>query len=359
MAAATIPASANAGTALMWIGFVHFSVGNLVIGLGEGLLLALLFRVSLWKCLAALIPANYASFIVGYLIVDTIEHNISVTLETAHTAFWSSMCLLYLVTLLVEFPFVAYPLWNARRRWLKAIAAGLVLQTLSYALLVWTYLDGPIRRDFFGPSTIVPLTAMNAPDDVVVYYIDGADGDVYRQPLGSGKRTWFFDLNAQSADARLAIVTDRPDGPEWRVGAVLAEGPAGTTITVKSPEPRDIAALEWTTLPGQERPNDDFEFHYTFWNSGPVPRLGAAQRSAWEFTKDYRGNLFGQRHNESHGWAVETPFFKWHVRNATHLPNDTILFQLGADMVVLFDPNTEKTARVANGYGPVALLEPN
>jgi len=359
MAAATIPASANAGTALMWIGFVHFSVGNLVIGLGEGLLLALLFRVSLWKCLAALIPANYASFIYGYLIVDSIEHNISVTLETAHTVFWSSMLLLYLVTLLVEFPFVAYPLWNARRRWLKAIGACLILQSLSYALLMWTYLDGPIRRDFFGPSTIVPLTAMKVPDDVVMYYIDPADGDVYRQPLGSGERTWFFDLNSTSPHARLAIVTDRPDGPDWRIGAVFAKGPAGKTITVKTPESGDIAALEWITMPGQDLPTADFEFNDTWWNFGRVPRLGAAQGSAWEFINEYWGNLYGRRQNESHSWAVETPFFKWPVRNATHLPNDIILFQLGANTIVLFDPNTEKIARVANGHGPIALLEPN
>lgn len=62
-------ASANAGTPLMWAGMLHLVVGNALIGLLEGGLLARLCQIPPGKAIGTMIAANYFSAWVGGLFV--------------------------------------------------------------------------------------------------------------------------------------------------------------------------------------------------------------------------------------------------------------------------------------------------
>ena len=55
--------------------------------------------------------------------------------------------------------------------------------------------------------------------------------------------------------------------------------------------------------------------------------------------------------------GFEMPLGNWLIRNATHLPGDYVLFQLGRDQICLFDPLRKRIAIIARGRGPVAILE--
>jgi hypothetical protein len=53
---------------------------------------------------------------------------------------------------------------------------------------------------------------------------------------------------------------------------------------------------------------------------------------------------------------LKTPFVAWNVRNATHLPGNIVLFQLGENQVWVFDPDSRKVALLTHGTGPVAVI---
>ena len=62
-------ALANVGTPLLWVGTFHLLIGNALIGLGEGLLLARWFKAPKQRAIQIMIGANYFSMIVGLFAI--------------------------------------------------------------------------------------------------------------------------------------------------------------------------------------------------------------------------------------------------------------------------------------------------
>jgi hypothetical protein len=58
-------AYADAGTPLLWASAFHLFLGNALIGVAEGWLVAVLFRQKAGSCVAIMIAANYFSAWVG------------------------------------------------------------------------------------------------------------------------------------------------------------------------------------------------------------------------------------------------------------------------------------------------------
>jgi hypothetical protein len=56
------------------------------------------------------------------------------------------------------------------------------------------------------------------------------------------------------------------------------------------------------------------------------------------------------------GIALGIPLMMWPARNATVLPGDIVVFELGPQVVV-FNLKTRKIGLLAFGHGPVAVLE--
>ncbi|MBR6464107.1 MAG: hypothetical protein IKS81_02315, partial [Verrucomicrobia bacterium] len=62
-------AQANAGTPLMWATLLHLFIGNLLIGIFEGYLLAKFFKLSKLRSIILLIIANYISMWLGGILL--------------------------------------------------------------------------------------------------------------------------------------------------------------------------------------------------------------------------------------------------------------------------------------------------
>jgi hypothetical protein len=92
-----------------------------------------------------------------------------------------------------------------------------------------------------------------------------------------------------------------------------------------------------------------------------VQALGSATNSQWEFWAGFwpmEGLGASQKATGKRlGFSYETPFGAWSVRNAVHLPNDKVLFQLGDDQICGFDPAQRRVALLWHGRGPVAVIE--
>ena len=109
-------ASANAGTPLMWAGFLHLTIGNAVIGIFEGFLIARFWKLPMRSSSFVMIAGNYLSAWLGGVLIDElmVEH-LDLYLNNAWRAFWLLAAMTYIVTLLLEWPFVAFCFRRLRR----------------------------------------------------------------------------------------------------------------------------------------------------------------------------------------------------------------------------------------------------
>ncbi len=357
IAALPSAALANAGTPLMWAGMLHLVFGNLVIGLLEGYLLAKFFGLAKGKTVGLIILANYFSAWLGGLFLrGAIVRAFPLDLNNAWLFFWAMAGLTYLITIALEFPFVA----SALRRdpeWLrKSIRGSLVIQTVSYLLLFgWYWLAS--GTSLYTRMEIVQLSAMSLPEKVLMYFIAADDGNAYRMNLATTERRKVFDLASTNANDRLFVRASSENSNRWDlVARLVAEDRRNPKLITIERAFAAQAAPSWRSTYTDPPQEED-----SWFNFGQAARLGTAKDSQWEFWSGFwpieglRGthtNTGAQVH-----FSFETPFGAWNVRNATLLPSDKVLFQMGQDQICIFDPAAKRVALVTKGRGPIAVME--
>jgi hypothetical protein len=131
---------ANAGTPLMWATASHLVIGNAFIGVLEGWLLARWFQVPRGRAVALMIAANYASAWVGGVFIRGAALDlIPLDLNNGWRWFWIMVGVTYCLTLLIEWPFMAF-LLRKNPGWVKRSAgAALGVQSVSYLVVFGWY----------------------------------------------------------------------------------------------------------------------------------------------------------------------------------------------------------------------------
>lgn len=350
-------AHANAGTPLMWAGILHMVFGNAIIGVAEGLVLGLLFRRSKWKCILIMIVANYFSAWLGYATIAAgIAESLPMDLHSAWQSIWLMVLIAYLLTLVLELPFVILALAGVRFWLPKALLGSLVVQTASYAVLIWWYWPAS-STSLFAETKVVEIASVPLPENVIVYFISADDGDVYAGSLRDAEWRRVFDVNSVGREDRLLVRPSVEDPDVWEIVVRLETDDRWEPEFILVDHLLASAAPTWRDEMDRER----YQYEGTWSNFGWIPRLGDAQSSPWKFWTGfwpYEG-LGGEnaRSGEVAGFAMETPFVAWHVRNATHLPTDKVLLQLGDDQICVYDPEAGQVALLARGRGPIAVME--
>ena len=231
-------------------------------------------------------------------------------------------------------------------------------QTVSYLLLLgWYGLMGD--TSLYSGNNVVPLASMRLPKDVTLYYISAEDGDVYRRKLADPKAASVFDLNSKNPQERLFVGPSAEAKGRWDLLAHAARGTGRFDYGLTTPIIPQINAI---VAPERVVMVDESPYYApTGANYGPVPRLGSAESSPWEFkTWDWGApGLTGKRADSGAQARLgfDTPFDFWLIRNAVQLPGDLVLFQLGTDQICVYDPGKRQLALVTRGRGPVAVIE--
>jgi hypothetical protein len=352
-----VQALANAGTALMWAGMFHLAVGNAVIGVLEGLLIGRLFGVPKARAIGVMIAANYVSAWVGGLFLrGAIVAALPLDLNNGWSWFWVMVGVTFVLTLVLEFPFVAWAFRGARD-WLKrSLKASLLVQGASYVLLFVWYWAASGTSLYTGTRVVAPRD-LALPETVLVYFISSSDGHAYRRNLAGGDAEQVLELSSADENDRLFVRPSLVDSNRWDLVARLEVAGAD--------EPRFVTVR--TNLNVQAAPDsrssqtDPPQYEGAWFTFGPVPRLGGATNSQWEFWAGFwpveglQGThaVTGERFRISY----ETPFGAWTVRNAVQLEGDIVLFQLGHDQVCAFDPVKRHVSLLWHGRGPVPVVE--
>ncbi|MGJ8657544.1 MAG: hypothetical protein ACSHX6_13930 [Akkermansiaceae bacterium] len=347
-------ASANAGTPLMWATFLHLLFGNALIGLLEGLLLAWMFRCSIWQSITILILANYLSAWTGALLfAGAIPDALGITIENISIWFFVYIFTAFVVTILIEYPFYKYAL-RKKATSLKSRTKGiLIIHGISYLiLLVWYGLAS-------GTSMMTQLDVVNhkeliTPAPCHLYYLSPEGDQLIR-------------LDLHSPHSKKKITKLKADAPNPYDRLFLSENEDSKfdlILLKRSPihgEDLKILLLESITKnPAKiKTPAGHFtnNIHGETTDFGAIPSL--SETSEWEFNTGFwpvQGISGENKKSGKHiNYSLETPFVAWPIRNATQLPGDLVVFQLGDDQICILNPISKQIALITRGKGPVVI----
>ena len=329
------PASANAGTPLMWAGMLHLVAGNTLLGIGEWLLLTRLLGITRTASGCPLmIVANYASAWLGMVLLRAM----AVPQPTIVTiALWLSaaVAIAFLITLAIEFPFVLVLGKGQRLPWRRVARAVLITHLISYTVLAAWY-GSASRMTFMTGLTVVPAADLAPSEQIAVWYLSSDRQRVQRMDLDDTPPRVVAEIPAR----RLAITTDG-------AGALRIHASRSDRFVT------DGAVLIADGLHGQAVSDGPEKWPHPF---GSVPSIGD---DGWRFRIGHWAADGIIAEHPSSGvrarFALETPFAAWPVRHAVHLGSGRVVFQLGSDQICLLDAASRRIALVARGAAPVAI----
>jgi hypothetical protein len=331
---------ANAGTPLIWVSMAHLFFGNLLIGALEGTVLSRWFNAPSKSSHAWMIGANFLSMAAGaWLLADVGNRSLHFDLENAHRWLWISAGAAFAITIVLEFPFVFLAIGKVGKRFQKALAANLVVQTISYLVLFGIYLSAG-NVSALTQLKLMPLAEMNAAKNVSVYYVQAGSEDVCVGKLSDGIFNEVETLPREGKIDRLAVEVSHD---HWNLIAMDRGGQTWPLIT----------NMSGVVVEATHRRASHMNF-------GRAPELSGAAKLDWEYLTGFweaSGVIaINRRTAERRRFALETPFASWKARNATVLPDGKLLFQFGKDQICLLDAERKAIALVTRGRGPVAVV---
>lgn len=346
--------SANAGTPLMWASAFHLVIGNIIIGIIEGSIVARALKVGYGKAIILLILANYFSaWFGGVFLLGIISRHLHPDLYNFKVILAATVLVAYILSLVTEWPFVALCCRRTAGWMRRSIYANFRAQSLTYLLLlIWYGLAS--GTSLLTGAHIVPVTEFRFPEEIYCYYISSDSGDVYSRNLTTSREEKIFDLKSTNDNDRLFTRPKNDNSGQLEIVALLTGNdrrhPSFTTVQYV-----DGSGPEDTRRKGDQPGQND-----TWFNFGEAPRLGNVPSGRWVvhtgfWAVDGIYGKNGETGQEFH-FSLETPFLNWQIRNAVHFPQDIILFQLGGDQICVLEVETGKMALVARGRGPVAVM---
>jgi hypothetical protein len=337
-----LTARADAGTPLMWAGILHLVFGNAIIGVFEGLLLAWSFKLRTGLCVLVMIPANYFSAWVGGLFLNhEITTRLPFDLYNAWHWIWTMVLVTFFLTLLLEWPFVILCFFKQPDKIKRSLRGNLLVNSVSYILLFGWYWKAS-GTTLYTKMNIVQPQAMTFSQEGSIYFISETNG-VCQFDLKSGQIKKVCSLGTTRND-RLFVKASTFDTNNWDILDTAKK----TLVSSNLP----VVAASYSrdnTVGGDEG---------TWFNFGEAAEL--AEKSDWNYSTGFwpieglRGE--NQKTGERIYFSLETPFVAWNIRNATHLPGDFVVFQLGEDQICLLETTTKKITLLARGQGPVVVL---
>jgi hypothetical protein len=341
----------------MWTAMFHLTLGNALIGAGEGFLIARIFRSNAASTTVAMVLANYFSAWVGFLGLGALSTRLlpemlgDQPLYRAAGVLGLTCGVSFLFSVLCELPFCWFALRKAERPWPRAALASIAAQTGSYAVIIPCYLAVGHTSLLFGVEHDASL-AFARSSRAWVYFIEPEKGDIARIRCDGTQRQFVMKAAVTNQHARLELLPTRA-GERWDLALVMSRG---------NPTDSHVAKVLIEKL--ARRRDQDAEMSYiedTRFNFGKPVDYRSLGEARWVVHLRFWAAGGVRAENpvtaERRHFALEVPFLMdWQARNATVLPGDLLIYQLGQQIVAL-DMERRKVGLVAMGRGPVVVLE--
>jgi hypothetical protein len=300
--------------------------------------------------------ANYVSaWVGGLLFIRPLTNALPYDLYSAWRWVWLMVAAAFVLTLVIEWPFVLLSFRGRPDALRRSLRANLLVQAASYLCLIgWYWLAS--GTSLYTGMNIVPASDVPLPAEVTLFYISLPDGRLREHSLGEGASRPVDASVSKHHNDRLLIRT----GPgESRAGQLVLrretkDHDRPDLVVVKGGLDGQLASANGVL------PTEADKTRGSWFNFGRAEILGEAVQSPWEVWTGFwpfegLTATNGKTGHRAH-FAFETPFAAWPVRNAIHLPNDVVLFQLGEDQICVMDLTTRKVALLTRGRGPAAYI---
>lgn len=361
---------ANMGSPLMWMQVWHLLLGNAIIGTIEATFLILIFKTRPVRTVVLLIAANYVSMICGMLVFGRVERAapvhglVPLTLYNYQVWLLGGFIVLLLLTIMIEWPFVAGSFRRGAAGWKRRLGACAAAQAITYCFCIG--LPYWLRGELSVASEVaIEHVPTFVPPDLPfrVYYIDPDDGDVYRMRPDGSQCEHVMEASLEH-HGKLAVMNDleepdAPDDPLWDlIGFDYDWGDQVRFI-------EDFAPPESAFLT-----DGRLDVFRVIFNIHDAADLREADDRDWRVRcRDNAGLAAGIRppdrdsldlgYTRAEGdihLSFNTGFGTWKGRNASVLPGDLVIFEFGGQICAL-DLNQRKLALLCFGYGPVVVRD--
>lgn len=337
---------ADAGTPLIWGTMLHLLVGNAFIAVFEGWLLGRAYPETTRRRVWLLAPANYLSAWVGFILLSYLFRRYATDIYSGLRVTWLLVFAAYLLTLVVEWPFVAL-CFRGNQCWLRdSLKGSLLIQSASYVLLFGGYwlVSG---TSLYSRMRVVPPDQIPTPPNVELFYIAASDGHVYRATLGSAMDTKVAHLTVTDPWAtHLQLMESPADTNHWDLVAAF-RGPKGreTAVLIPSFSSRNLIAANqaWRTA------------QHGGWGLAPF-QVDGATNSPWRFRWAHWPDVgvWARDGSRTVRIAFGVPFGGWPAYRVVQLPCDQALAQFDRQLCLL-DLAQRKIALVRRGYDLLAF----
>lgn len=353
----TPAAHANGATPFMYFTAFHLLFGNAIIGLVEGMLIGLLFRRPIPKCIAVMVLANYASAWLGSLALGTFGTAATRHGATIESVQWMTVAAIagtFVLTLLVEWPFAAFCVRKQPHWFRRSVIATLAVQSISYTALVLIY----VSNGSFG-APVVDAADLRLPDQLWLYFISSDDGRLHARRLSDPSQVWIAPEGLPVNAHRLGL--SRPSGASEPTALLMGVSTTG-----------DWHDAEWKRIadgiPADAAPVYD-DHRRTFGDPGSIWQLhdvaGRFAQNAdapWTFHVSYwpEEGVTGDRESpaQRRRFAVAAPFLRWFLRSPTQVSPSMVVFDIEPQQICVFDAETDRVALLARGRSPLVLAVP-
>jgi hypothetical protein len=324
-------------------------LGNLVIGIGEGLLAARWFQLRKLRAVGIFILANYLSMSTGLFSLASLgghlkDHFPKEVLVYGEVLLISLGFLSWLLSVIIEWPFCLWAVRRLERRVRRATVLSLRIQTASYAILVPVYLYASTISLYTSGRTL-PDTRFTANPKTELYYVAKETRDIWSIRLdGSDKRRvaehavpeQVGNLFLQSAGEKVELWAK-----DWKKTVKLLDDVPASPRVAKLSQSREgqYPALDL-------RPQDERVWKVTsYFGVGTWAIPGFAV----EGTSNGRPNRYHL--------ALETLFLWAWWSDVTVLPHDEAVAQLN-DVIVLVHLPSRRVGFLTEGESPVVVSVP-
>jgi hypothetical protein len=344
-------ARADAGTPLMWLGVFHLFIGNALIGVGEGLLIAFIFRARKLRAIAMMVVANYFSMLVGIFLIGLVASRFEASImgeEGFYRAVWALWLMgigSWVLSVILEWPFCVWILREKPNRARKAILASLIAQTASYAVLVPLYLSAG-SVDLYTKVKLDRSLEFARDVHATVYFINPKDGAICRICANGSGLKKILDAGLTKPDTRLffRLSSDLANLDLWAAPVTNFASAALLLPGVSSASSTNVA---------REVEMGDAPHFYS------VKDLRAYSQRDWQFQAGFwpvEGLQASNNHTgESLHLALETPFVSFSMSCPTVMPSNVVVFAAN-NQVLILDVDKRKIGLLAYGRGPAVVL---
>ncbi len=346
-------ASANPLTPVFLAQGFHLLFGNAIIGVVEGLIIALIFKIPKKRSIRRMILANYASMIVGMVILAASEHLIFgdepelYRLRLFPISFFLPMLVLAIV---LEWPFCAWIMPSGKGRWLRGLKASSLVQPISYAFLVGFFILISTTPEDSGIAVDRSLVPDNK-DPAMIYYIGIKDGDLYKINLNGTALQKLRTLGLR--DYKKLFTAPNEERTGWTLYVEGEHYDSKPIVLIENFSKRP--AVSGSVI---EYGGDNWRSMHTY--MGPAAELRPVDQRDWKVSVSIFADKALTAKNQKTGeviiLGIDTPFNMWMPKSATVLPGNKVVAEMGGN-ILLWDIDGRKLGHITRGRSPVVSWE--